>query len=205
MINIDKGKILNKQDKNNTILVTTLFAILVGLWCIGCDGFTELAPLISDKIGYLESIYVLLEIILLSIISGSIIEKIASKERLLLTETIIACVDCICLLISSITLSWKGLLLSYIIMGITSTLSDPIWGSIMSAYSTNDRQKWLLVNRIYFVIRGLINIISLIVCRYAIIHGTKYFTKLSIILIIFMVLIFIVLNRIDKKIFGKSI
>lgn len=112
----------------------------MGLWCLGLGGFTELAPLISDKIGYLESIYTILEIILLCLISGSLLAKIKEKGRLLLSETVIACLDTMCLLIAAITLSWQGLIFAYIIMAFTSTLGDPIWGSIMSVYSANDRK-----------------------------------------------------------------
>ena len=69
MESIEENEELDQKSKNNTILVTTLFALLAGFWCIGWGGFTELAPLISNKIGYLESVYTILEIILLCIIS----------------------------------------------------------------------------------------------------------------------------------------
>lgn len=80
-----------------------------------------------------------LEIILLCIISGSLLQKINKNKKLLFTETIIACIDVSCLLIAALTLSWQGLLIAYIITACTPTMGDPIWGSIMSAYSTNDR------------------------------------------------------------------
>ena len=99
---------------------------------MGLGGFEELAPLISNKIGYLNAVYTILEIILLCIISGSLLQKINKKKKLLFTETIIACIDVSCLLIASLTLSWQGLLIAYIITAFTSTMGDPIWGSIVS-------------------------------------------------------------------------
>lgn len=202
---LEETKELDKESKKNTILVTTLFALLAGFWCIGWGGFTEIAPLISNKIGYLEAIYTFLEFVLLCIISGSLINKIKNKKKLLLAETIIACIDVSCLLIAAITLSWKGLLIAYIITAFTSTLGDPIWGSIMSAYSTNDRRKWVLVNRVYFIIRAIIQIITWIICRECVIRGIESFKYLSIILIGLIIFIYIIANKVNKIIFGETI
>ena len=205
MESIEENEELDQKSKNNTILVTTLFALLAGFWCIGWGGFTELAPLISNKIGYLESVYTILEIILLCIISGSLLKKINKNKKLLLVETVIACIDVSCLLIASLTLSWKGLLIAYIITAITSTMGDPIWGSIMSAYSTNDRRKWVLVNKVYFVIRAGIQIVTWVICRECVIRGVESFRYLSIILIILIIITYLIANKVNKKVFGSSI
>lgn len=168
-------------------------------------GFTELAPLISNKIGYLESVYTILEIILLCIISGSLLQKINKNKKLLLVETVIACIDVSCLLIASLTLSWQGLLVAYIITAITSTMGDPIWGSIVSAYSTNDRRKWVLVNKVYFIIRAGIQIITWLICRECVIRGVESFKYLSIILIVLIIIVYNIANKVNKKIFGNTI
>lgn len=205
MESIEEDKELDKKSKRETILVTSLFGILAGLWCMGWGGFEELAPLISNKIGYLNAAYTVLEIVLLCIISGSLLQKINKNKKLLFTETIIACVDVSCLLVASLTLSWKGLLLAYIITACTSTMGDPIWGSIMSAYSTNNREKWVLVNRVYFVIRAIFQILTWYVCRECIIRGVESFRMLSIIIIGLIILIYLIANKINKKVFGSSI
>lgn len=204
MIPIEE-EILDKKDKQNTILVASLFGILAGFWCMGWSAFTELAPLISNKIGYLEAIYTMLEIILLCIVSGTLLKKIKNKKKLLYTETIIAIIDVLCLLIASITLSWSGLLIAYIITGFSSTLGDPIWGSIVSAYSVNSRKKYILVNRVYFIIRAIFTILTWIVCRECVIRGIGLFKYLSIILIVFIILIYIIADKVNKKVFGSSI
>jgi len=205
MESIEDNEKLDNKSKNNTILVTSLFALLAGFWCIGWGGFTELAPLISNKIGYLESVYTILEIILLCIISGSLLQKINKKKKLLFAETIIACIDVSCLLIASITLSWKGLLIAYIITAITSTMGDPIWGSIMSAYSTNDRRKWVLVNRVYFIIRATMQMLTWFICRECVIRGVESFRYLSLFLIGLIIITYLIANKINKKVFGSSI
>ena len=205
MESIDENKVLDKKSKNNTILVTALFAIIVGFWCMGWGGFEELAPLISDKVGYLNAIYTILEIILLCIISGSILHKIKKNKKLLLNETIIACIDVSCLLISAITMSWQGLLIAYIITGFTSTMGDPIWGSVMSAYSTNNRKKWVLANRVIFVVRALFTILTWIVCRECVIRGVESFKYLAIILIGLIIVTYIIANKVNKKVFGDSV
>jgi len=51
MESLDDHKKLDKKSQKDTIIVTSLFAILVGLWCLGWAGIEELAPLISNKIG----------------------------------------------------------------------------------------------------------------------------------------------------------
>lgn len=202
---IDDAEVINKENKKNIVLITSLYAILVGLWCLGLGGFTELAPLISDKIGYLESIYTILEIILLCLISGSLLAKIKEKGRLLLSETVIACLDTMCLLIAAVTLSWQGLIFAYIIMAFTSTLGDPIWGSIMSVYSANDRKNWVLTNKVYFIIRGIFQIITWFICRDCVIMGVESFKYLAIILIVLILILYIIANMVNKKVFGSSI
>ena len=205
MESIDENKALDKKSKNNTILVTSLFAVLAGFWCMGWGGFEELAPLVSNKIGYLNAVYTILEIILLCIISGSVLDKINKRRKLLLNETIIACIDVSCLLVAALTLSWQGLLIAYIVTACTSTMGDPIWGSIMSAYSTNDRAKWVLVNRVYFVIRALFTILTWLVCRECVIRGVESFRYLSIVLIVLIVITYLIANKINKKVFGDSV
>lgn len=202
---IDEKIVLDKQNRNNTVIVTILFAVIAGFWCMALGGFNELAPLISKKVGYLESIYTGLELILLFIISGSVIKNIRAKKKLLFTETIIACSDIICLLIASLTLSWKGLLIAYILTGITSTLGDPLWGSIMSEYSTDDRTKYVLVNRVYFIVRAIFSVLTWWICRECVIKGVESFRYLSIILLILIVLVYIIANKVNKKVFGNSI
>ena len=202
---INENKELDKRSKNNTILVTSLFSILAGLWCMGLSGLDELAPLISNKVGYLNAVYTTLEIVLLCIISGSVLQKINKNKKLLFTETIIACIDMLCLFISSITLSWQGLLIAYIIMGFDSTMGDPIWGSIMSAYSTNDRAKWVLVNRVYFVIRATFQLLTWYICRECVITGVESFRYLSIILIGLIIITYLIASKVNKKVFGSSI
>lgn len=172
---------------------------------MGWGGFEELAPLISNKIGYLNAVYTILEIILLCIISGSLLQKINKNKKLLFTETIIAYIDVSCLLIASLTLSWQGLLIAYIITACTSTMGDPIWGSIMSAYSINDRTKWVLVNRVYFVIRATFQLLTWYICRECVIRGVESFRYLSIILIVLIIIVYLIASKINKKVFGSSI
>ncbi len=172
---------------------------------MGWGGFEELAPLISNKIGYLNAIYTTLEIILLCIISGSLISKIRKKNKLLFAETIIACIDVFCLFVATLTLSWHGLVVAYILTAWTSTMGDPLWGSIMSAYSTYDRTKWVLVNRVYFVIRAIFTLITWFICRECVIRGAESFRYLAIILIVLIIVVYLIANKVNKRVFGSSV
>ena len=69
---MDKNKEIPQNEKNNIILATSLFAILAGLWCIGLGALTEITPLITKKVGYIEASYTILESILLFVISGKL-------------------------------------------------------------------------------------------------------------------------------------
>ena len=102
-------------------------------------------------------------------------------------------------------MSWQGLLIAYIITGFTSTMGDPIWGSVMSAYSTNDRKKWVLANRVFFVVRALFTILTWIVCRECVIRGVESFKYLAIILIGLIIVTYIIANKVNKKVFGDSV
>lgn len=205
MISFDECEELSKREKKSSLVVSLLFGIIAGLWCMGLSAFEELAPLISDKVGYLTSVYTVVEFICLFIISGSILAKIKKKKKLLLVETIIACVDCICLLISALFMSWEGLLISFALSGVFSTLGDPIWGSIISAYSTDNRRKYAFINRVYFVTRSIATIVSWVVCRWCVMNGLVYFRYLAIILLTLIVVLYFVANRINKKVYGKTI
>ena len=66
-----------KEEKIDKILIkkAILFGILSSLWYIAIYSYEELAPLVSNKIGYLNSLYTILEFILLFIITGNFIDK----------------------------------------------------------------------------------------------------------------------------------
>jgi len=106
MESIDSLETFDEKEKNNAILVTILFGMLAGLWCISWGAFEELLPLTTNKVGYLNAIYTLLEAMLLFIISGKVLNKIKENGKLMLSETIIALIDTISFLISSIMMSW---------------------------------------------------------------------------------------------------
>lgn len=166
--------------------------------------------LIGGAIGFVEynwyyAIYTAIEIILLCVISGTFLRKIKNSKKLLLSETIIACIDIICLFIAAITLSWQGLFIAYILTGITSTMGDPIWGSIISAYSTNSRKKYVLVNRVYFIIRATFTVIIWFICRECVIHGIESFRYLAVFLICMIIIFYVIANKFNKKVFGDSI
>ena len=196
---------LTKTQKNNALIVTILFGILAGLWCISLSALEELAPLITNKVAYLTSIFTIVEFIFLLIISGKLLDKIKKKQRLLLVETIIALVDCTSLLISSLLLSWKGLIISFALSGIFATLGDPIWGSIISSYSLNNRTIYAYVNKIYFITRAIFSVLAWIVCRECVINGIESFKYLAITLLTLIIITYLIANKINKKIFNRTI
>ena len=175
-----------------------------GLLYIMAMAFHEVYPEIMLTVNYQLSSSMFCKIEN-AIVTDEMLKKVKEKKKLLLIESIIACIDLICLLFVSISLSWHGLLIAYIITAFTATLADPIWGSIMSCYSTNNRTKWVLVNKVYFIIRAVFTVISWFVCRQCVIYGIESFRYLSIVLIILLVIFYLIANKINKKVFKTSI
>ncbi len=70
----------------------------------------------------------------------------------------------------------------------------------MSAYSTNDRAKWVLVNRVYFVIRAIFQLLTWYICRECVIRGVESFRYLSIILIALILITYLIASKVNNKI-----
>lgn len=186
-----------KEEKIDKILIkkVILFGILSSLWYIAIYSYEELAPLISNKIGYLNSLYTILEFILLFIITGNFIDKLIKNNKLILSLTIISLIDITSLLIASLLLNVYGLVIAYILSSIVSTLGEPIYESIISMYSNNNKNKYILVNKIVYLIRTIFTIISFIICKYIITNNIIYFRYLGIILIFLVIIISIILRK----------
>lgn len=205
MESIDDTEDLSKEEKKNIIIVSTLYALVTGAWCIGINAYYELIPLISTKTGYLSAIFTIVEIIALFIINAKIIERINKKGKLLFWEVICALCDVLYLMIVSLFHNELSIAVTMFLCGITSTIGDPIWGSIMSKYSQNNRRKYVLVNNVYFFVRAISAFCSIFICRYFVIKGIFSFKYLSFILIFLIILLYLIANRVNKKIFGKTI
>ena len=186
-----------KEEKIDKILIkkVILFGILSSLWYIAIYSYEELAPLVSNKIGYLNSLYTILEFILLFIITGNFIDKLIKNNKLILSLTIISLIDITSLLIASLLLNVYGLVIAYILSSIVSTLGEPIYESIISMYSNNNKNKYILVNKIVYLIRTIFTIISFIICKYIITNNIIYFRYLGIVLIFLVIIISIILRK----------
>lgn len=203
---INEENQLSKTEKKNIFSITILYALLTGTWCIGSAAMSELIPLIANKVvGYLNAIYTLTEIIALFIINANIINKFKKSGRLLYWETICAVCDILYLLTISVFPNILSIAFIMFLYGISSTIGDPIWGAIISSYSENNRVKYALVNNIYFAVRTITSFISIFVCRYFVIKGIYSFKYLALILLVTIIIIYIISNRVNKKIFGRSI
>ena len=186
-----------KEEKIDKILIkkVILFGILSSLWYIAIYSYEELAPLVSNKIGYLNSLYTILEFILLFIITGNFIDKLIKNNKLILSLTIISLIDITSLLIASLLLNVYGLVIAYILSSMVSTLGEPIYESIISMYSNNNKNKYILVNKIVYLIRTIFTIISFIICKYIITNNIIYFRYLGIVLIFLVIIISIILRK----------
>ena len=201
----DKDKPLSKKEKKKIYIITILYGIEMGAWCMGLSAFNELVPLISTRVGYLNAINTIVEIIALFIINAKIINKFKSSGKLLFWETICALCDICYLLVIAIFPNGISIAIVMFLGGISATIGDHIWGAIISSYSENDRRKYTLINNIYFVVRAITSFISIFVCRYFIIKGIESFKYLAVELLIFVAIIYLIANKVNKKIFGRGI
>lgn len=164
-----------------------------------------IAPLVTDKVGYLESVYTIVETILLFVISSSFLRKIKDSKNLICANVVVALGDILSLFVISIFLNWQGLVVGYALSGIVSSLGDPLWGSIMSAYSDNDRNKWVVINKVYFIGRAIMEGVTLLVCHFFVIRGLYSFKYLAFILLGLLIILYFVITKLNKKLLNKSI
>ena len=205
MTSINDDNPLSKSEKKKIYIVTILYGIEVGAWCMGLSAFNELIPLITTKVGYLNAIYTVIEIIALFIINAKMINWFKNSGKLLFWETICAICDISYLLIVAIFPNEMSIAIVMFLCGISSTIGDPVWGALISSYSENDRRKYALINNVYFIVRAISSLISIFVCRYFVIKGIYSFKYLAIGLFIFIIIMYLIANKINKKIFKKSI
>lgn len=202
---VEDDKVLSKKEKKNIYLITILYGVEVGAWCMGLAAFNELVPLISKKVGYLNAIYTTVEIIALFVINAKIINWFKKSGKLLFWQTICAVCDMCYLLIISIFHSEISIAVVMFLSGISATIGDPVWGALISSYSENNRRKYALINNIYFIVRAITSLASILVCRYFVIKGIIGFKYLAIGLLVFIVVIYLIANKVNKKIFGRSV
>ena len=202
---VDDSIPLTKEEKKNIYIITILYGIEVGAWCMGLSAFNELMPLISTKVGYLNAIYTIVEILALFVINAKIINIFKKSGKLLFWETVCALFDVSYLLVVAFFPNEISSAIVMFLCGISSTIGDPLWGALISSYSENDRRKYVLINNVYFVVRAITSLISIFVCRYFVIMGVESFKYLAITLLIFIVIMYLIANRANKKIFGKYI
>ena len=202
---VEDDKVLSKKEKKNIYLITILYGVEVGAWCMGLAAFNELVPLISKKVGYLNAIYTTVEIIALFVINAKIINWFKKSGKLLFWQTICAVCDMCYLLIISTFHSEISIAVVMFLSGISATIGDPVWGALISSYSENNRRKYALINNIYFIVRAITSLASIFVCRYFVIKGIIGFKYLAIGLLVFIVVIYLIANKVNKKIFGRSV
>ena len=202
---IENDKPLSKEEKKNIYITTILYGIEAGAWCMGIAAFNELLPLITTRVGYLNSIHTIIEIIALFVINAKIINWFKNSGKLLFWETICAVCDVTYLLIVAIFPNEISIAIVMFLYGISSTIGDPIWGALISSYSENDRKKYALVNNVYFIVRAITSFISILVCRYFVIKGIWSFKYLAIGLLTFIIIMYLIANKVNKKVFGRSI
>lgn len=202
---LDDNTPIPKNIKRQLIAITSIFAIFAGLWCMAVAGYEQISPLITSKTGYLNALYTGVELIALFVINGKIVERIKVKKKLLLWETLVALCDAFILLIMALTQNVNMLYILFIIMGLNSTIGDPIWGCIMSKYSMNNRNYYVLVNKVYFLIRATFAVISWYICSRCVIAGIDSFVTLAVILIAGILILYIIGNYVNKKIFKTSV
>ena len=201
----DSKKELTTKEIKDVKNMGYAYGLLVGVWAIGSSAFEELAPLISDRIGYLNAAFMFTEVVVLFIIGASFLDNLKKKKRLFLTSTVCALGDITALLVAAFTNNIYGLIIAFIITGITSSLGDPVWGSIISTISDESEEKYILVNRSYFKIRVVFQFTALIVCNLCVVGGITSFKILGVILLVLVLCIYNICTYLSKKIYKTKI
>ena len=69
----------------------------------------------------------------------------------------------------------------------------------------NDKNKYILVNKIFYGIRSIFTILSFILCRYIVINNIDYFKYLGVILSVIIFIVYLILDKLNKKILHKGV
>ena len=205
MLSYEKTEEIPKKQKQKLFVLILLFGTLIGIMNIVYNSLEAIPPLITEKAGYLSSIYTFVEFVALLLLSGHVIEKIKGKGKLLLSETVIAIIYAILLTLAGIFQNYQSLIFIFILYGISSPLADPIWSSLMSEYSQKNRRYFIYINKIYFMIRAIILIITWVIIKVIITSGLHGFAILGIISIISLIAIYLITEWYTKKYLKKTI
>lgn len=205
MLSYEQTAELTKKEKKNLLSVTIMFGALIGVMNVVYNSIEAIPPLISDKAGYLSSIYCFVQFLVMCLISGVVIEKIRKKQKLLFGEALIAIIYAILLTIAGIFHSIECIILVFILYGVSSPLAEPLWGSIISEYSENNRRKFIYINKVYFFTRMICLFMTLLIVKSIVTTGISGFAILGICSVIGLIILYIIANKVNKKIYGHSI
>lgn len=196
---------LTKRERNDVLKTTIPFAIFVGTCWVALFAFDELAPLLSDKIGYLGTFRFLVTILVTLIVTGKVLKKIKENGKLMLTQLGLMVISVVGIAISAITQNWVGLLVSFSLMGICYAIGDPLRCSMMSVLSQDNRNKWVLMSSTYYKIKTLFIGIAWLAARECVIAGIGAFVWLAIGVFVLSIVFFIISNAVNKKVLHTTI
>lgn len=198
-IKIDKGV------KKELFIMTFFFGVLVGLMSIISNCLDAIPPLVTSQVGFIKAIYTIMALALIMILSGKVVENLRKRGTLLFSQTLISFVYCVLLIIAGLFPNIIVLMILFAIYGMVSPLANPIWGSLISAYSMNNRGYYLYINRVYFVIRIFVLIVALVTVKLAVTSGISSFAIVGIVCMSLIIIFYIMANSYAKKRFGHSI
>lgn len=200
----EKVKIDN-DTKRELFVVTFFFGVLVGLMSIISNCLDAIPPLVTDQVGFVKAVYTVVALIFILIMSGKVVESIRKKGKLLLSQTLISMVYAGLLILAGIFPNVIILIILFVVYGMVSPLANPIWGSLVSAYSRDNRVYYLYINKIYFVIRIFVLITALIIVKLAVTSGMATFAVVGTVCAVLIAILHIMANNYAKRKFGHSI
>lgn len=196
---------LTKKERNDVLKTTIPFGIFVGTCWVALFAFDELAPLLSDKIGYFGVFRFVVTILVTLLITGKVIKKIKEKGKLMLTQLILMVISVVGIAISALTQNWIGLIISFSLMGICYAVGDPLRCSMMSVLSQDNRNKWVLMSATYYKIKTLFIGVAWFAARECVLNGISAFVWLAVGVFVLSIIFFLISNIINKRVINTTI
>lgn len=191
--------------KRELFVTTFFFGVLVGLMSIVSNCLDAILPLVTNQVGFVKAIYTIMALVFIMILSGKVVENIRKKGKLLLSQTLISLIYAGLLIVAGLFPNIMILIILFAVYGMVTPLANPIWGSLISAYSRDNRGYYLYINRVYFLIRIFVLISALIIVKLAVTSGLSMFAVVGAICMALIIIMHIMANNYAKRKFGHSI
>jgi len=196
---------LSPYEKRKIFVCSSIYAIFISMWTMADGIWSEIAPLISSRLGYANALLQGVELLTLIFFSGKMLAKLKSSHNLVLVAFIFAFIDCLCVFMMCKFRTELCLFIIYGISGVGTALGDPIWASIVSSMSQNNRAKYVKIMHLYYLYSTGFALLSIVLCSVFVSYAIDSMKYYAFVLLVIIVFVYIIFELLCKKYYKRSI